>query len=41
MAGWKDKQTPFHRILPATARGLTATTNVDWYLKVKDVGYNV
>ena len=41
MAGWKGEQTPFYRILPATARGLTGTTNADWYLKVKDVDYNV
>ena len=36
MPGRKDRQTPFHRILPATARGLTSTTAVDWHLKVKD-----
>ena len=32
----------FHRIIPATARGLTSTTAADWHLKVKkkkcDVG---
>ena len=31
--GWTD---PFHRILPATAGGLTKTTAVAWQLKVKD-----
>ena len=36
MAGEKDGQTLFHRILPATARGLTSTTAVDWHLKVKN-----
>ena len=33
MAGGKDGQTLFHRILLATARGLTSTTAVDWHLK--------
>ena len=32
---------PFHRILPATARGLTSKTVVNWHLKVKDIEYNV
>ena len=36
MAGEKDGQTLFHRILPATARGLASTTAVDWHLKVKN-----
>ena len=36
MSGGKDGQTLFHRILPATARGLTSTTAVDWHLKVKN-----
>ena len=36
MSGGKDEQTLFHRILPATARGLTSTTAVDWHLKVKN-----
>ena len=36
MSGGKDRQTLFHRILPATARGLTSTTPVDWHLKVED-----
>ena len=29
MSGGKDGQTPFHRGLPATARGLTSTIVVD------------
>ena len=41
MSGGKDGQTLFHRILPATARGLTSKTAVNWHLKVKDVVYNV
>ena len=42
MAGGKDGQTLFHRILPPTARGLiTSTTAVDWHLKVKNKKYNV
>ena len=41
MSGGKDGQTLFHRILPATARGLTSKTAVNWHLKVKDVEYNV
>ena len=36
MSGGKDGQTLFHRILPATTRGLTSTTAVDWHLKVKN-----
>ena len=36
MPGRKDRQTLFYRILPATARGLTSATAVDWHLKVKD-----
>ena len=36
MSGGKDGQTLFHRILPATARGLKSTTAVDWQLKVKN-----
>ena len=35
MSGGKDSKTIFHRILPASARGLTSTTAVDWHLKVK------
>ena len=41
MSGGKDEQTLFHRILPATARGLTSTTAVDWHFKVKDMEYDV
>ena len=41
MAGRKDGQTLFHRILLATARGLTSTTAIDWCLKVKDIAYDV
>ena len=40
MSGGKDGQTLFHRILPATARGLTSKTAVNWHLKVKDIEYN-
>ena len=36
MAGEKNGQTLFHRILPATVRGLTSTNAVDWHLKVKN-----
>ena len=32
--------TLFHRILLATAKGLTITTAVDWHLKVKDIECN-
>ena len=35
MAGQIDRQTLFHRILPATARGLTSTTTVDYRLAFK------
>ena len=35
MSGGKDRQTVFHRILQATAGGLTSTTAVNWHLKVK------
>ena len=31
----------FHRILPATATGLTNKTAVNWHLKVKHIEYNV
>ena len=41
MAGGKDGQTPFHRILPATAKDLTSTTTVDWHLKSKHREYDV
>ena len=36
MSAGNNRQTLFHTILPATARGLTSTTAVDWHLKVKD-----
>ena len=41
MAGQKDGKNQFHRILPATTRGLTSTTAVDWHLHVKDCGYHI
>ena len=41
MSGGKDGQTLFHRILPATARGLTSTTAVDWHLKVENKKCNI
>ena len=41
MSGGKDGQTLSHRILPATARGLTSTTSVDWHLQVKNKKCNV
>ena len=41
MSEAKDGQTLFHRILPATVRGLTSKTAVNWHLKVKDIEYNV
>ena len=41
MAEGKDGQTLFHKILPATARGLTSTTEVDWHLEIKHTEYNV
>ena len=41
MSGGKDGQILFHRILPATTRGLTTKTGVNWLLKVKDIEYNV
>ena len=40
-AGWKDRQTLFHRTLLATARGPTSTTAVDWHLTAKDIEDNV
>ena len=36
MSGEQDRQTLFHRILPAATRRLTSTTAVDWSLKFKD-----
>ena len=41
MSGGKDRQTLFHRILPAIARGLTLTTPIDCHLKVKDKKSNI
>ena len=41
MVEGNDGQTLFHRILPATAGGLTGTTTVDWHLKVKDIENDV
>ena len=41
MACQKDRQNLFHRILLATARGLTSTTKVDWHLQVKGSEYNI
>ena len=41
MSGGNDGQTLFHSILPATARGLTSKTAVNWHLKVKNIEYNV
>ena len=41
MSGGKDGKTLFVRILPATTRGLTSKTAVNWHLKVKDIKYNV
>ena len=41
MSGGKDRKTLFHRILPATNRGLTTTTVVNWHLKDKDIEYVV
>ena len=38
MSEGKYGQTLLHRILPATAMGLTSKTAVKWHLKVKDVG---
>ena len=41
MSRGKDRQTLFHRFLPATAMGLTSKTTANWHLKVKDKEYNV
>ena len=41
MAGWKDRQTLFHRSFLAPTGGPTSTTAVDWHLKVKDKEYNI
>ena len=40
MSGIRDGQTLFHRILPATAMGLTSKIAVNWHLKVKGIEYN-
>ena len=32
---------PSHRILSATARGLTSKSARNWHLKVKDIEYNI
>ena len=37
----QDGQTLFYRTLPATAGGTTSTVAVEYYLKVKDIEYNV
>ena len=36
MSGGKDGEILFHWILPATTRGLSNKTAVNWHLKVKD-----
>ena len=36
-----DRQTLHYRTVPATARGPTSKTAVDWHLKVKDIEYDV
>ena len=41
MSGGKNGQTLFHKILPATARGLTSTTAADCHLKAKNNKCNV
>ena len=41
MSGGKDRQTLFHKTLPAAAIGLTGKNAVNWHLKVKDIEYNV
>ena len=41
MSGGKDRQTLFHKTLPATTIGLTGKNAVNWHLKVKDIEYNV
>ena len=41
MSGDKDEQTLYHRILPATNRGLTSKAAVNWHLKVKVIEYDV
>ena len=41
MSGGKDGQTLFFGIFPATTRGLTSKTAINWHLKVKGIEYNV
>ena len=41
MSGEKNGQILFHRAFPATTRGLTSTTAVDWHLEVKNKKCNV
>ena len=41
MAGGKDGQALFHRILLATATGLTTTTVVEWQYRVQYLEYNI
>ena len=41
MAGGKDGQALFHRILMATATGLTTTTVVEWQYRVQYLKYNI
>ena len=41
MSGSKDGQILFHGILLATARGLACKIATNWYLKVKNIVYNV
>ena len=41
MSGGNNGQNLFHRILPATTKGLKSKTAVNWHLKVKDIEYNV
>ena len=41
MSGSKNRQTVFHRILPATVRCLAIQTAINWHLKVKNIEYNV
>ena len=41
MSVGKDEQTLFHRIFPATTKGLTKKTAAGWHLKVKNKKYDV
>ena len=40
MSGRKDGKTLPHRVLPATAKGLTSAIAVDWHLKIRDIEYD-